>query len=274
MFSELFAADAEIFGRVFLAQCLALCFRQVLPGELRGDGVEFLRSGDVGLVELPEQLRLFGAVDRVVADDAAHGVHRQAVAPGNQQRNPDPGRSGLDAVFQGGDGHAGGVDAGLKLVCVGRAFVAHKAVAVVVHPLGHGGVHIQGAEEGDFGEDFPQLLQQVPLRVPQPLDVHGAVESEGNGVDGGLGLGRSGGAEDFGLQRQIKVPVHLAVGHGGGEGCGDHLIALVLQGLDDAGQGAVWAQMLENLRAAEDMEVVPSGDDGAEGIGLMVHRSD
>ena len=71
----------------------------------------------------------------------------------NQDRNFDPGRMCLEAVFQRGDGHAGGVLAGLIAVGVGRALVADKAVAVVVHPLGHGGVHVQRAEQWNVRED-------------------------------------------------------------------------------------------------------------------------
>ena len=164
------------------------------------------------------------------------------------------------------------MDAGFKLVRVGGALIAHKPIAVVVHPLGHGGVHIQRTEEGEGRENFPQLLQQIPLRVPQLLDAHGAVERQGNGVNGSLGLLLSGDAEDFRFQSEIEVQVHLPVGNGGGKDCGNHLIALVLEGPDDAGEGVVVRQILEDLSAAEDVEVVLSGDNGVEGVGFMLHR--
>ena len=95
---QLLAADAVVFGRILLDQRLAFLLREVRLGELCGDVVQPLSPRDESLVELAQQLRLGGTLDRIVAHDAAHRADRHTVAPGDEQRNP---LAVVDDIVQG-----------------------------------------------------------------------------------------------------------------------------------------------------------------------------
>ena len=250
----------------------------LLVGQFLAVGDDIDGAGAVLVVRPREAHQVGGSHDAGLGFGAAalldQAVHRLDSGGGLLARNQnwylDPGRMCLEAVFQRGDGHAGGVLAGFIAVGVGRALVADKAVAVVVHPLGHGGVHVQRAEQRDVREDLAKLLEQVALRFTQALDPHRAVQRQGDGVDRFFGLFLLGDADDLRLQIHVKIVVDLAVGDGAGKDGGDHLIALFHQRLDDAADRVVWTKTIENFGSADDLEILFPGDDGVEGVGLML----
>ncbi|MPM67672.1 hypothetical protein SDC9_114596 [bioreactor metagenome] len=153
---------------------------------------------------------------------------------------------------------------------MGGALVADKAIGGSKHGIGDGGMHIQGGNQGNTRLDFPDGREQIALRFAQPVHTHGTVEGETDCIN--LPCTLKGGEQLF-FQRFIDLALPLPVGDCTGDEGRDDLIAS-LQQRGNHPADAVILDGAEHLGSPSDADILPTGKDGIERIGLVVHTTD
>jgi len=102
---------------------------------------------------------------------------------GNQNRDGRPGGIQLLAPGDGGRQHPGRLGSGLEFVDMRRRAVGGVPVRMPDHPGRHRRVHIERADDRQFGShDGAYALQQFALGIVHVFGAHGTVKREANAV--------------------------------------------------------------------------------------------